>query len=89
MTERVEMKGMVPENHVPNRENSYYLYDKVLEKFIQLGECTGDAIANYSQEGGPEGVPVWTFKFYSSMTKSSFSNYLKNGNIYYKVSSSK
>ena len=94
MTDRVELKGMVPksygtqvpENHVPNGEECYYFFDMAIDKYNQLGACTGESLEDYSQEGGSSNVPVWTFKFYSIFIKSNFSKYLKEGRVYYKVS---
>ena len=80
----------VPEGHVPNEEEFYYKYDPMTEKFKALGKCTGDAFEDYSyMVSGDANVPVWTFNFYGTIIKSHFSNELKKGNIYYKVSASK
>ncbi len=93
MAERVKIGiyfgTKVPEDHmpVPGGGNHYYSYDGMTCN--QLGECTGEALEDFSQEGGPKDVPAWTFKFYSSITKKNFKYCLEKGRIYYDVRMSK
>jgi len=84
-----EYATQVPKDHVPVPWGKDHYYLKEGESLKQMGECTGEALEDFSQEGGPKDVPAWTFKFYSSITKKNFKYCLEKGKIYYNVSMSK
>ena len=48
-------------DYIPNNREKYYVLYGM--KYIEKGSCTGEAEDDYSQEGGPNNVKVWTFQF--------------------------
>ena len=48
----------LPKGYIPNNTEGYYILNEA--KYIQKGSCTGEDKDDYSQEGGPNNIEVWS-----------------------------
>jgi hypothetical protein len=70
----------LPRDYILNNTDEYYIQNGT--KYIQKGSWTGEDKDDYSQEGGPNNIDVWTFQFGANIPKTAFNKMLEEGKVY-------